>query len=364
MKFYIDESGSSGDLIHSGLNLDFNGQPVFSLAAVGHGEPGVLDELVSTLRQKHRVPSGELKSSSLRSKGDFILDLVSGLVDDAIPFFVEVVDKRYMICANMATTMVLPGTEGEYPYTLARARNGVADFLYMCSPTRVIELYLEACQLDSYHAVEEAMKALAAASFVSDPTYVGIAKLIPDLINLGRLVELRALADETLGGYRRFLPSPDINKRGQLVWMLPNLSCLTNVYARINRFHNRNIGGLHLIHDEQLHFDSILIDAKDAAEGLGDRADLHWTPLSDFKFDASAKLDFARSDQNVGLQVADVLAGLSMRVVRSIVERKRPDPAAATAFQMLFDAGNPSNSVGVNLVVTNSLFESLSDTTR
>jgi hypothetical protein len=35
MDFYLDESGNTGDLARINANLDFGGQTVFSLAAVG-----------------------------------------------------------------------------------------------------------------------------------------------------------------------------------------------------------------------------------------------------------------------------------------------------------------------------------------
>jgi hypothetical protein len=32
--FYIDESGNTGDVLRSGVNYDFSGQPIFSLACI------------------------------------------------------------------------------------------------------------------------------------------------------------------------------------------------------------------------------------------------------------------------------------------------------------------------------------------
>jgi hypothetical protein len=76
IKYYIDESGHSGDLINSGKALDFDGQPIFSLACFGVSDETRLDNAIVRLASKHRITSMELKSSSLKKKPGFTLDLV------------------------------------------------------------------------------------------------------------------------------------------------------------------------------------------------------------------------------------------------------------------------------------------------
>ncbi|MDF6480675.1 hypothetical protein NLO56_24940, partial [Escherichia coli] len=80
------------------------------------------------------------------------------------------------------------------------------------------------------------------------------------------------LADKVPTAYARFLPSPDTGKRGKPVSMLPNLSSLTNIYARINRHYKRDLSAIELVHDEQLQYDQILTNNKQAAEALGEHA--------------------------------------------------------------------------------------------
>ena len=47
-----------------------------------------------------------------------------------------------------------------------------------------------------------------------------------------------------------YLPSPDDSTRGKPNWTLPNLTSLTDVYARISLCEGGNIAGVRLIHDE------------------------------------------------------------------------------------------------------------------
>jgi hypothetical protein len=95
--------------------------------------------------------------------------------------------------------------------------------------------------------------------------------------------------------------------------MLPNLSSLTNLYARLNLFHKRKLAGITLVHDQQLQLDEILRQAMEAAERMQEDA---FTPHSDYRFTETANLEFSASNRNVGIQCADVLAGTVMRYFR------------------------------------------------
>jgi hypothetical protein len=106
-----------------------------------------------------------------------------------------------------------------------------------------------------------------------------------------------------------------------------------------------------LVHDEQHHFDGIFGAGKTAAEALRERAREVYTPHSDFDFVQTAPLVFARSIDSVGLQVADVLAGLAMRCVKNLCARRAVEPNAREAFDMLLKASDPRTAVGVNLMV-------------
>jgi len=349
MKFFIDESGNTGDLIHSGPDLGFDSQPVFTLAAVGIDNQEAASALIARLREKHRLPPGELKSSILKTKTGFLVDVVAGVLELQLPFFIELVDKRYLICANIASTqLVPPGAEDSG--LLQRARLGTADFLYDCAPVSLLQAYLDACRADTYEAVEASLAAYASADFLKLPRHANLATWVPRMATEVVLPQLRKHQAADSRAYRKYLPLPDINKRDRLVWMLPNLSSLTNAYARINRFRGRRLKGVQLIHDEQSHFDKILADAKAAAEALQALARQMPTPFSDYEFDEQAELLFGVSDDHVGLQIADLLAGISMRAVRDHL-CGHPDGALLEAFRALVAVSNQATSVGVNMVV-------------
>ncbi|QXI25874.1 hypothetical protein [Pseudomonas vanderleydeniana] len=55
----------------------------------------------------------------------------------------------------------------------------------------------------------------------------------------------------------RFLPPPDLNKHVKQVWMLPNLTSFTSIYARMNRYYGRRLAGIRVVHDQQLEVENI-----------------------------------------------------------------------------------------------------------
>lgn len=152
--------------------------------------------------------------------------------------------------------------------------------------------------------------------------------------------------------YHRFLPSPDLNKRSKLVWMLPNLSSFTNIYARINRFRQRKLAGVRLVHDQQLELEDILRNAKCAAESIKDTNINPFTPHSDYLFNESASLEFATSHESLGIQVTDVIAGTIMRFYRDRLRGNAASPLETTeAVRKLLLGSNASTGIGVNQVV-------------
>lgn len=84
---------------------------------------------------------------------------------------------------------------------------------------------------------------------------------------------------EQSGGAQRepwlqFLPPADLNKRSKQVWMLPNLTSFTSIYARMNRYYGHRLAGIHLVHDQQLEIEGILRGGKATAEQLSRTMDL------------------------------------------------------------------------------------------
>lgn len=353
IKYFIDESGHTGDLINSGKALGFDGQPIFALACFGVNDETWLDSSLSRLASKHQITALELKSSSLKKKPGFTLDLVELLCSKSLPFFIEVVDKKFFLCVNIVNHHIIPPSAGiEEDYFANLTRNRFADYLYDHAPITVFEKFLVACNEPSELTLRESFQALMclverdrAESAEAEGIYMNLVESLDDYESM-----------KCENAYLQFLPYPDNSKHSKLIWMLPNLSSLCNIYARINLFHAGDLSGISMIHDEQKQFDEILENGKQSAESLLKSGAFVYTPHSNYNFSQSAPLFFAKSDRSSGIQVADVLAGFVMRYYKEAVfDVKSINPQLHKAFDMLLAHSNSAKGVGVNLVVPSRL---------
>lgn len=154
----------------------------------------------------------------------------------------------------------------------------------------------------------------------------------------------------------RALPIPDTSTSGKMIWVLPNLSSFTHIYARINLFKDWRLAGVRLFHDEQLQFGDILLHNKALAEGLG--FDGFRLPLktSDFEFSEKANLIFLKSHESLGIQIADILTGYMARYVQDAVwSGKLMRQDKTEIFGRLVTMGIPASSTGVSIVAPDSL---------
>jgi hypothetical protein len=134
--------------------------------------------------------------------------------------------------------------------------------------------------------------------------------------------------------------------------MLPNLTSFTNIYARINKFHERAIANVTIVHDEHDHYDHIIRDGKIMSEGLLNKGMNIPLRHSDFGFTENANLVFRRSLDCIGIQVADVLAGFVMRYVQERLNSdKSPGVEYYEIFQQILGFSTDREGPGVNFVL-------------
>ncbi|PAQ06726.1 DUF3800 domain-containing protein [Mesorhizobium temperatum] len=350
-EYYLDESGSSGDLARAGNRFDFGRQEIFTLACLGVDQADDLGSEIDRLKAIHFVQADELKSSSVRDRPRFVGDLVQYVARRQLPLMIEVVDKRFMIAAKIINTLVLPplGPDDRSPEALW-LRNVLAEYLHTRAPAAVFEAYVSACDGPSTTSIEGAFTTLLEwlrHGGPADELGEGLLRFAED-----SYADFQELEPDNHEWIRRSLPSPDLGKRGQSVWMLPNLTSLTNIYARLNHMHRRRIGTITLLHDEQAHFDHILREAKRAAEGLVKLGGVPIVPFADYHFEEAAALVFTGSHASPGIQAADVLAGFLMRYTRELLYAgQRPSTHAREVFHRIIDLSEPNNGRGVNFVL-------------
>ncbi|MGR2929015.1 DUF3800 domain-containing protein [Acidithiobacillus ferriphilus] len=355
MTFYLDESGHSGDLVNCGGRYDFTEQPFFVLAAVGLGDEAAIATNVAELRKQHKISPGELKSRALQAKPKFVADIINKLYQNHVPLFVEVVDKRYFICTNITTFQLLSPSMGfQQNHDLFILQNKIADVLYSKAPSQVFGTFVEACLapsdmklLTSFYSMREFCRTAACTSGPGENGFFDILLCIVE----DALASYQEQRRNDAEAYLRFLPPPDRNKHNRCVWMLPNLTSFTNIYARLNLFYGRKLNGVHIVHDQQLEIDDILQLGKTSTEKLQEVATNCYTPHSDFVFEQIAKLYFVQSHESIGIQLADVVAGAVMRYFRDSLLHKSMNADLSRAIKMMINGSDGRTGYGINQVI-------------
>lgn len=159
--------------------------------------------------------------------------------------------------------------------------------------------------------------------------------------------------------HRRFLPIPDIGKREQEVWLLPNYSSFTNIYARMNLLLKGKLEGTRIFHDEQAHFEEIIAVAKSQAERAKVSFDKFKPPHSDYNFKQISDLFFKASPESTGVQLADIVAGLCMRWYQAHLNDEHDTEVLDQATDVLLHHSNPHRGVGINIVGPHNMAEKL-----
>lgn len=281
----------------------------------------------------------------LKRKPQFGLDLVHLLIASKAPIFVEFVDKAFYICANIVTSLIATDTGKNYYSQLNIARrSALATFLHACLPASLVHGYAALCDSPSKGAVIALL--LDLRGWVEDlpPSNLTIDLMLAIELNLST-ARLLGSGDDLA----KYLPPPSRSKTGGALWMLPHSSSLTNIYARINKFHGGRVAHLTLVHDEQVQLDSVLHQMKAETEAIRANASLPRLAHADYRFSQFSSLRFASSDSSIGIQAADVIAGLVARQVRSSLSKAPRDDSLLSALHEL--AGLPA-PLGINFVVS------------
>lgn len=351
-RFFIDESGNTGGATRIGAAFDFDNQPIFVLACLGIEDEIAFAAAFAEWKKRYRFRGAEVKSDAAWEKPGFYMDLLVEIERLDLPLLLEVVDKRFFIAAQMVNSLILPpvGADIDHSPPLTFMRNAIAEFITEVLSPSCLAAFVQACIqaegdaiLRTYAVLLEALAGEPAGGFCG---FIRMAAV--DTRN--DFLEQGPNDPEVV---RRHLPLPDLNPHGKPVRMLPHLSSLTNLYARLNTYTGGKLQGVTLIHDEQLQFDKILRTNKIAAEGLAAQGLKMTYGPANYVFSEEADLVFEESGRSPGLQAADVIAGYAMRLlVNRLIPGVRPRHDRDWLLRRLLDQDNPQQGLGTNFVMT------------
>ncbi|QCB55820.1 DUF3800 domain-containing protein [Sphingopyxis sp. PAMC25046] len=353
--YYLDESGNTGDLTTVTSEAYFTEQRMFALAALGCTLDDSFRAAFDALKTAHRVQSADVKAKQVYHKPRFLSALLELLEARGCPLFIEAVDKHYFVVMHIIERMVMPYVgDCDTSRKALWMKSVMADHMAVYAPPEIAHAFASCCQSRDHTEIRDLYKRIIAWGQQSRGPHpdvaAGIVRLTRDsLKDFRKLPKARAV--------ERALPVPDTNPAGKLIWVLPNLSSFTHIYARINRFAQKRVAGITLFHDEQLQFGDILQQSKDMAEALNLKLPL--IP-ADFEYQESADLRFLRSQDSIGIQIADILAGFVARYVEEAIWGETPmHPEKMAIFERLVTMGDQSLGTGINFVAPTSLVRML-----
>ncbi|WP_034158712.1 DUF3800 domain-containing protein [Sphingomonas sp. ERG5] len=350
MRFYLDESGSTGDVAKVGAHLDFGDQPIFVLAAIGVRDGVALAAELRRLADLHGVVGAELRSTNLVKKPEVAGGIADYLLATDSPLFIEMMDKRFLMIINLMNYLVLPPVRGfdEMGKALIM-RKVIVELMAGSLPDIVLIAYAKACETELPADLEAVYPALR--KWAREPERGEFRDLLIEMID-------DSLADvvgtQEPDGHLRFLPAPDRSVTGRSISILPGLSALTNIYARINKYRRGHLADVTLVHDEHMLFGEILTEAKKMMERLSSEEAVPILPNADYRLREHASLAFASSSEP-GVQAADVLAGFVMRFFRDAATGRRPSAEAGTTMQNVMELTHQPEARGINLVAADTL---------
>lgn len=357
--YYLDESGNSGDLINCKTGLKFGDQPIFSLACVGIDDLDEINSFVNNLNVKHGLEHGELRSSNIYyKKPEAILDLAVFISKKSLPLFVELVDKKYSIAASIVHNHIMPPyfMQDEVNGIAQYIRNGLADYIANNLADSNYESFFKACIYPTENNLLASMNDLK-AFFESKSDDFNAAELVIQAID--ESIDDYNILKSKLGmeeAVKKFLPMPDMTKNGTPVKLLPHVHSMFNIIGRLNKYHSRRLSDVALFHDNQDNFDNILIRCNECLKDVKLSYDPPAASHVDFDIVENLSLSFVDSKLNVGVQIADLLAGFFNRYVNGLLYKNNVEikDIYHNIFKEFGSSFRTTSSMGVNFVIPKS----------
>lgn len=353
MNIFIDESGNSGDLIRKNMDLDFAGQRIFVLSAIkiDDSKYSQLERTIKDLKKKHKINSKELKSTTLfKKKPGFIFDLIIELARTKTELLIEIVDKKFYICCSIVNHQIFPpyftGDESDGSFQLQR--NIISDYLTRNLTEKEFQAFANSCIELNEESLNASWNALLEFSNIKSDNY---SNILSNHINKTKddyeIFKQRFGVDSALN---KFVPIPDIGKHNQKIYLLPQISCLTNIIARVN--HGTDLDKVKFLHDEQKYFDNIMLENVNLMPELVDiDISFHYANFSVLR--KPIVLFENLSSDNLFIQIADIISGFMMRYVCKVVNDEKLEPIYHEIFYLIniLSQISPQSGTGINFVM-------------
>ncbi|WP_169794251.1 DUF3800 domain-containing protein [Alicyclobacillus shizuokensis] len=365
LNIFIDESGNTGD-VRVGRNEDFHfdGQPYFVLAGVGiyDDDRSEIESFVQDLKRRYRIQSPELKSSKLYdTKPNLVIELIDYLWLNQYPIFVEINDKKYFLCMQITNLICRILLETPPTDLTLNVIQRAADYLYDFLPTRVFVLFSKACRERDQQTFDVFISSLRTVLLLrTDEFGQALCRTLDETLDEYTTVYHQGGGKSPV---ESLLPEPDLGTKGQTLSALPNIPALANIMARVQQYQRHaGISETTFIHDEHAHFFQILYENMRALEendfsAFGRHNRLNG--LVHFHLDKLCLIE-GKSKDEIGIQIADVIAGTMYRLWSEFIKNNFRFPSkylSSGIRDLLTNYAVNRQPFGVNFVVPQRHFD-------
>ncbi|THF53006.1 DUF3800 domain-containing protein [Flavobacterium supellecticarium] len=357
MKIYIDESGNTGPIQFKNSTSNFEDQPLYVLAGLilGLDAKIKLEAFVNELRVKYKIQGNELKAKSLyESNFKFCEDLIMYLVKEKVPIFIELMDKMYFVNQHLVDYVFVP----HYSYPVITdeiifMKRFIASNLDKYINSGIYQSFLDSMTNYNNGSLEIFYQRLT-EHLENSKGEVFQLLLKNARATIDEYYELKHTDAEK--ALKFYLPIPDPNPKGRLLFLLPNFNAFTNLLARAEKFNSTD--EIDIIHDEQKQFDVIFESALKQMKEVEVDGLIKGTQIQNlvkFRIQTSKKLNFADSKEVVSLQVADLIAGIVMRYYLDFVNRNESNVKKYHQVMKMLGSTAQHSATGINYVIPDQM---------
>ena len=353
--YYLDESGNSGDLATKKSGSKFGGQPIFSLACVGLNDLAHANEFIKLLKTIYGLESDELKSEDLYFKQpEVILDVAKYIFENRIPIIVEVVDKRYCVSTAIVGHQIIPPYDSppDDDGLIQAVRNEISDFLSFNMSPACYAAFYKSCMEPSEENLLESMEALK-CFLESDDGAFEYSKFAVD--NINETIDTYLMFKRQFGegdSVKKFIPLPDDSNNGDSIALLPHIHCQFNILARLNKYHLKDLADVVMHHDVQDQFGQSIRSCIRTLKNAKFPGGVPEVLTADFILKDEPAFRFVKSEESLGVQFADLLAGFVSRYINGCFYKNLDvlDTYHKT-FRYIVSYNRPMSPLGVNFVL-------------
>ncbi len=353
MKLYIDESGNTGETLSNDGNFNFKEQPFYVLSGLFLDDDTKieLEKFVEKLKNEHHIQGDELKSKNIyKNKSKFLKELTDYIADKKILVFSELMDKLYYIHTQLIEYFIVPYYSLEFTDSNIEKKRIAASELGQFLNQNIYDSFFQAVKLNTNESLEKFYEILINhfESINENALKSNVESTKKDYF--------KQKENDAENALKMFFPIPDENPNNRLIHLLPNYNAFTNLIGRAQGYIDKytNQTAFSIIHDEQKQFDVIFQKALDLMKEVDADSIIEKTKIAlkgTFNLNENIDLRFVDSKTDITIQVADLIAGFTMRFWSDFKNNNQTNIKKYLSVMTKMNFPLPGSSVGINYMV-------------